>query len=60
MRRDDWDPRAVISVIVLVGAFALALVALITNHPGATVPAWVVVLLGAIGATYYKTNGKDS
>jgi hypothetical protein len=56
--RDQWGPAEVIAIVVVVGAFTLAIVALFTDHPGASVPAWVVALVGGIGFYYYK-NGKE-
>jgi ABC-type Fe3+-siderophore transport system permease subunit len=55
--KDDWDPRAIIALVVIIGAFALALASIITDTNGATVPAWVVALIGAITFYYYR-NGK--
>lgn len=55
--RDDWNPRAVIALVVILGAFAMGIVSIITGRPGASIPAWVVALLGAITVFYYK-NGK--
>jgi hypothetical protein len=55
--RDDWDPRAIIALVVIIGAFALAFVSVVTHTNGATVPAWTIALIGAIGIYYYK-NGK--
>lgn len=55
--RDDWNPRAVIAVVTVVGAFTLAIVSLLTDHPDATIPAWVAALIGGIGIYYYK-NGE--
>jgi hypothetical protein len=57
-RGDSWGPREVIAVVVIAGAFTLAVVALVTDHPGASVPAWVVALVGGIGLFYFK-NGKE-
>jgi hypothetical protein len=56
--RDDWDPRAVIALVVIIGAFILAIIGMITDTPEHTVPAWTVALLGAITVFYYK-NGKE-
>jgi hypothetical protein len=57
--RDQWGPREVIALVVIIGAFVLAGWALATGHEGATVPAWVVALIGAISLYYFK-NGKDN
>jgi CHASE2 domain-containing sensor protein len=56
--RDDWDPRAIIALIVIIGAFGLAAVALVMGKSGATIPAWVAALVGGISIYYYKANGK--
>jgi hypothetical protein len=57
--RDDWDPRAVITIIIIIGAFTLAIVSMIVDAPGHSVPAWVAALIGGIGFYYYKSNGKQ-
>jgi Na+/glutamate symporter len=56
--RDDWDPKAVIALVVIVGAFVLAAISLTLDKPDATIPAWVAALVGGIGIYYYR-NGKD-
>lgn len=56
--RDDWDPRAVLAFVIIIGAFVLAGIAIIVDRPGATIPAWVVALTGGIGLYYFK-NGKS-
>jgi hypothetical protein len=56
--RDDWDPRFVLALVVILGAFFLAGVALAQGKDGATIPAWVAVLTGGIGIYYFK-NGKE-
>jgi hypothetical protein len=56
--RDAWGPQEVIAIVVVIGAFTLAVMALVTDHPGASVPAWTVALLGGIGLYYFKANGK--
>jgi hypothetical protein len=56
--RDDWNPQAIIALVVIIGALALAFASIVTHTSGATVPAWVVALIGAIGIYYYK-NGKE-
>jgi hypothetical protein len=55
--RDDWDPRFVLALVIIIGAFLLAGVALAQGKEGATIPAWVAVLTGGIGIFYFK-NGK--
>jgi hypothetical protein len=55
--RDDWDPRFVLALVIIIGAFFLAGVALMQGKEGATIPAWVAVLTGGIGIFYFK-NGK--
>lgn len=55
--RDDWDPRFVLALVIIIGAFMLAGVALAQGKEGATIPAWVAVLTGGIGIFYFK-NGK--
>jgi hypothetical protein len=55
--RDDWDPRAIIALIVVIGAFILAVIGMLTDTPEHTVPAWTVALLGAITVFYFK-DGK--
>ena len=57
--RDAWGPREIIALVVIVGAFTLAVVALIWGKPGATIPAWVAALVAGIGLFYYKVNGKE-
>jgi O-antigen/teichoic acid export membrane protein len=56
--RDQWGPAEVIALVVIIGAFMLAAVGLAFDKPGASVPAWVVALVGGIGLYYYRTNGK--
>jgi hypothetical protein len=56
--RDDWNPRAIIALVVIVGAFILAGVALVLGKPSASIPAWVAALIGGIGIYYYK-NGRE-
>jgi hypothetical protein len=58
-RGEGWGPREVIALVVIIGAFGLAGWALATGHEGATVPAWVVALIGAISFYYFK-NGKGN
>jgi hypothetical protein len=58
--RDQWGPAGVIALVVIIGAFTLAAVAVITDKQGASVPAWVVALIGGIGLYYYKNNGDSS
>ena len=57
--RDQWGPREVIALVVIVGAFILAGIAIATDTVGATVPAWVVALIGGITLYYYKNGGKS-
>ena len=56
-RGDSWGPREIIAIVVIVLSFGLALAAEITDHPGASVPAWVVALVAGIGLYYYGKNG---
>jgi hypothetical protein len=56
-RGDSWGPREVIALVVIVAAFGLAIVGEITDHPGATIPAWVAALIAGIGLYYYKNGG---
>jgi hypothetical protein len=58
--RDDWDPAAVIAIIVVIGAFGLAAIAMLTDADEATIPAWVAALVGGIGLFYYKNGKGDS
>lgn len=57
--KDDWDPRFILALVIIVGAFCLAGIALAQDKEGATIPAWVAVLTGGIGIFYFK-NGKHS
>ena len=56
-RGDDWGPREVIALVIIVLAFIMGGIALYTGEPEAAVPAWVVALVSGIGLYYYK-NGK--
>lgn len=53
-----WGPQEVIAVIVIIGAFVLAFVALFTSQPDAKIPAWVAVMIGG-AAFYLYRNGKE-
>jgi hypothetical protein len=57
--RDQWGPQEVIALVVIIGAFALAVIALVWGKPNATIPAWVAALVAGIGLYYYKANGKE-
>jgi hypothetical protein len=57
--RDKWGPQEVIALVVVIMAFGLAIIALIMDKPEASVPAWVVALVGGVGVYYFK-NGKSS
>ena len=56
-RGDDWGPREVIALVIIVMSFILAAVGYYADIPDATVPAWVVGLVSGIGLYYFK-NGK--
>jgi hypothetical protein len=58
-RGEDWGPREVIALIIIVLAFVLAGVTIVTDTPEATIPAWVAALIAGIGLYYYK-NGNGS
>jgi hypothetical protein len=58
-RGDAWGPPEIIALVVVIGAFLLAGIGIALDKPGATVPAWVVALIGAIALYYYRTNGKS-
>jgi hypothetical protein len=58
MAPDQWGPAEVIALVVIIGAFTLAALSVVAGKPGASVPAWVVALVGGIGLYYYK-NGKE-
>jgi hypothetical protein len=58
-RGETWGPREVLALVIIVGAFVLAGVAAVLDREGATVPAWVAVLIGGIAIYYYK-NGSSS
>jgi hypothetical protein len=48
----------VMALVIIVGAFVLAGVALATDWPGDTIPAWLVALVGGVGIFYYKNGDK--
>lgn len=56
-RGDRWGPREVIALVVIVLAFGLAVIGMLTDREGATIPAWVAALVGGISLYYFK-NGK--
>ena len=58
-RGEQWGPREVLAAFIIMGSFAYAFIALVTDHPSAEVPAWVAVLVGGIAVYYYK-NGKGA
>jgi protein-S-isoprenylcysteine O-methyltransferase Ste14 len=58
-RSFNWDPAAVIAIVVIVGAFTLAIVSMLTDAPEHSIPAWVAALVSGIGLYYYKKNGGE-
>lgn len=59
-QKDEWGPRSIIALVVIVMSFGLAALHIFTGSgdPEASIPAWVAALIGGIGIYYYK-NGKD-
>jgi hypothetical protein len=56
-RGEDWGPREVIAITIIVLAFVMGGIALVAGKPNASIPAWVAALVAGIGLYYYK-NGK--
>ena len=57
-RGDSWGAREIIALTIIVLAFVMGGIALVAGKPNATVPAWVVALVGGVGMFYFK-NGKE-
>lgn len=57
--KDQWGPREVIALVIIVCSFVLAGVGYFADIPGASIPAWVAALVAGIGLYYYK-NGNGS
>ena len=57
--RDQWGPREIIALVIIVLSFVLAGVGYITDIEGASVPAWVAALIGGVSLYLYR-NGKGS
>ena len=57
-RANDWGPREVIALVIIVMSFVLAVIAQVYGKPGATIPAWVAALIAGIGSVLLQGNGK--
>ena len=58
-RADDWGPREVIALTIIILAFVMGTIAMVSGEPEATIPAWVAALVGGIGIFYFKGNGGE-
>jgi hypothetical protein len=57
-QRDQWGPKEVIALVIIVLSFGMAIITQILDKPGASIPAWVAALVGGIGLYYYKNGDK--
>lgn len=57
-RGENWGPREVIALTIIVLSFVLAVVVQVQGLPGATIPAWVAALIAGVGLYYYKNGGE--
>ena len=58
-RGEDWGPREVIAITIIVLAFVMGGIAHVDGKPNASIPAWVAALVAGIGLYYYKGNGGE-
>jgi hypothetical protein len=58
-RGDQWGPREVIALVIIVLSFVLAGIGYYKNVEGASIPGWVAALVGGVALFLYK-NGKES